>query len=147
MTKLIIDATNGTILNMSDCYIVDADVFGDDLTLSDTEVQDVANKHGISVAKMARNTGFGDNAYAFSVSYSPLSIRDEALSYIESGYCENDEPTERICKWASEIATIDELEMVSALCMAYESVWEGYSAHLMDCLRQTYSEIQDLDKA
>lgn len=132
MTKLIVDATNGTILNMSDCYIVDAEVFGDDLTLSDTEVQEIANEHGISVAQMARDTGFGDNAYRFTVSYSPLSIKDEADSLLEGGvYCEGDREYSALM-WVKETATVEELSVIGERIMSYDSVWEGFREALVN---------------
>ena len=130
MNKLIIDATNGTILNMNDCYIVDAELLGDDIVLSDREVQDLANEHGISVAKMAQDTGFGDNAYRFGVSYSPLSIRDEAITWLEGQlYIPSDDAYEAI-KWARDEATTEQLQAIGEFVLCGDAVWDGFRENL-----------------
>ena len=142
MTKLIVDATNGTILNMNDCYIIDADLLGDDIVLSDREVQDLANEHGISVAKMARDTGFGDNAYRYTVSYSPLSIKDEAESLLEGGVYDDPSDAEykNALKWASETATREQLERISDIIMGHDSVWNEFRDNIFETLMWVYKE-------
>lgn len=141
MTKLIVDATNGTILNMNDCYIVDAELLGDDIVLSDREVQDLANEHGISVAQMARDTGFGDNAYRYTVSYSPLSIKDEAETLLDGvAYYEDDEIEKKALTWAHETATTDELRAVSDFIMGADSVWNGFRENVVEALVWVYKE-------
>lgn len=138
MSKLIIDATNGTILDMSDCYIVDAELLGDDIVLSDREVQDIANEHGISVAEMARDTGFGDNKYRYTVSYSPLSLRDEADMSIEGGlYDETDGDVFKALMWAKD-APLEELKVVSETIMAQDSVWDGFRENTVEALLFAY---------
>ena len=133
MTKYIIDATNGTILNMNDCYIVDAELLGDDIMLSDSEAQQLANEHGISVAKMARDTGFGDNQYRYTVSYSPLSIKDEADSLLEGGiYTEGDREYEALV-WAKD-ADPEDLRTISDSIMGGDAVWEGFRENLTEML-------------
>ena len=133
MTKYIIDATNGTILNMNDCYIVDAELLGDDIMLSDSEAQQLANEHGISVAKMARDTGFGDNAYRYTVSYSPLSIKDEADSILEGGiYVEGDREYEALV-WAKD-ADLADLTDISDSIMSQDGVWNGFRENLTEML-------------
>lgn len=142
MTKLIIDATNGTILNMGDCYIVDAELLGDDIMLSDREAGELANTHGISVAEMARDTGFGDNKYRYTVSYSPLSIKDEAYSLLDGGIYEDpeDENYKNALTWASEKATQEQLEAISNLIMGQDSVWNDFRENLMEGLMFIYKE-------
>ena len=138
MTKLIIDATNGTILNMNDCYIVDAELLGDDIMLSDREAQEIANKHGISVAEMARDTGFGDNKYRYTVSYSPLSIKDEAYSLIEAGIYDEDDREYEALVWAKD-ANPEELEVVSESIMNQDAIWDGFRDNLTEMLIFTRS--------
>lgn len=133
MTKYIIDATNGTILNMNDCYIVDAELLGDDIMLSDSEAQQLANEHGISVAQMARDTGFGDNAYRYTVSYSPLSIKDEADSLLEGGVYEECDREYEALVWAKD-ADPKDLERVSNAIMSQDSVWDGFRENLTEML-------------
>jgi len=133
MTKYIIDATNGTILNMNDCYIVDAELLGDDIILSDSEAQELANKHGISVAKMARDTGFGDNSYGYTVSYSPLSIKDEADSLLEGGIYEESDREYEALVWAKD-ADPEELRVISDSIMSQDAVWNGFRENLTEML-------------
>jgi hypothetical protein len=142
MTKYIIDATNGTILNMNDCYIVDAELLGDDIMLSDSEAQQLANEHGISVAQMARDTGFGDNAYRYTVSYSPMSIRDEADSLIEGGLYEEGDKEYEALVWAHSTATKEQLEIISERAMSHDSVWEGFREDLMAELLFVYNSVK-----
>jgi len=133
MAKLIIDATNGTILNMNDCYIVDAELLGDDIMLSDSEAQELANEHGVSVAQMARDTGFGDNSYRYTVSYSPLSIKDEADSILEGGIYEEGDREYEALVWAKD-ADASLLEVVSDSIMAQDAVWNGFRDNLVEML-------------
>lgn len=140
MTKYIIDATNGTILNMNDCYIVDAELLGDDIMLSDREAQEIANEHGISVAKMARDTGFGDNAYRYTVSYSPLSIKDEIDAWIDGGIYTEEDAEYRALMWAKN-TTIENLTLISDLCMSYDSMWDGFRDNMIDSLKAIYEEV------
>lgn len=145
MGKYIIDTQSGTMVNAEYCYIVDDNDITEDLNpMSDSELSELANRVGTSLMKIGIHTGWGDNAYAFSVSYSPLSIKDETLAYLESGVYEEDELEYKACQWASE-APIETLELASAYCMADNSVWEGYREHLMSNLMDVYRELHDLD--
>lgn len=140
MTKYIIDAVTGTILDMASCYIVDAELLGDDLMLTDSEAGELANEHGISVAQMARDTGFGDNAYRYTVSYSPLSIKDEAEALLDGVIYEDDEIEKKALTWARETATPDELRSVSDFIMGQDSVWDGFRENLIEALVWIYKE-------
>jgi hypothetical protein len=140
--KYIIDATNGTILNMNDCYLVDAELLGDDIMLSDSEAQQLANEHGISVAQMARDTGFGDNAYRYTVSYSPLSIKDEADSLLEGGVYEEGDREYEALVWAKD-ADPKDLERVSNAIMSQDSVWDGFRENLTEMLTFIHKLIKE----
>jgi len=142
MTKLIVDATNGTILNMNDCYIVDAELLGDDIVLSDREVQELANEHGISVAKMARDTGFGDNAYRYTVSYSPRSIKDEADSLLDGGVFIEEDKEYKALLWVKDEATTEELETISDGAMSNDSVWQEFRETLIPEIMFVYNSVK-----
>jgi hypothetical protein len=133
MTKYIIDGSNGTILNMSDCYIIDSEHLGDDIIISDREAGELAIKHGISVAKMALDTGFGDNAYRYTVSYSPLSIKDEADSLLEGGIYEESDREYEALVWAKD-ADPEELRVISDSIMSQDAVWNGFRENLTEML-------------
>ena len=142
MTKLIVDATNGTILNMNDCYIIDAELLGDDIVLSDREVQELANEHGISVAKMARDTGFGDNAYRYTVSYSPRSIKDEADSLLDGGVFIEEDKEYKALLWVKDEATTEELETISDGAMSNDSVWQEFRETLIPEIMFVYNSVK-----
>ena len=142
MTKLIIDATNGTILNMNDCYIVDAELLGDDIVLSDREAQELANEHGISVAKMARDTGFGDNAYRYTVSYSPRSIKGEADSLLDGGVFIEEDKEYKALLWVKDEATTEELETISDGAMSNDSVWQEFRETLIPEIMFVYNSVK-----
>jgi hypothetical protein len=142
MTKYIIDATNGTILNMNDCYIVDAELLGDDIMLSDSEAQQLANEHGISVAKMARDTGFGDNAYRYTVSYSPQSVRDEADLLIEGGVFTEEDREYKALLWIKDEATTEQLEILADGAMSRDSVWQEFRETLIPEIMFVYDSVK-----
>lgn len=133
MTKYIVDAVTGTILDMASCYIVDAELMGDDLMLTDSEAGELANEHGISVAQIARDTGFGDNAYRYTVSYSPLSIKDEADSLLEGGVYEEGDREYEALVWAKD-ADLEDLRAVSDSIMSQDAVWDGFRDNLTEML-------------
>lgn len=142
MTKYIIDATNGTILNMNDCYIVDAELLGDDIMLSDSEAQQLANEHGISVAKMARDTGFGDNAYRYTVSYSPLSLKDEADAMLDGGIFNETDEEYKALLWVKDEATTEQLETIADMAMSNDSVWQEFKETLIPELMSVYNSVK-----
>jgi len=145
--KLLIDAKTGTILNVDDCYIVDADTLSDtDKALlddgNDTEVGEVAQRTGTSVTEIGKSTGWGDNKYAWTVSYSPLSLRDEAQVYVEGGIYENGDPEWDALVWATT-ATAEELSEVSAWIMSNDSVWEGFRNNFTTELVAVYNKLKE----
>ena len=138
MNKLIIDAQTGTVLNIDDCYIVDfKDVPEGAEELSDSELSELARNVGTSIKRIGQDTGWGDNSYRFSVSYSPLSLKDEALSLIESGIYEEGDDEYKKLQWVTE-ATQEQLESISYHAMNYDSVWDGYRENFMDALNLLY---------
>lgn len=135
MAKLIIDAVTGTILNAEGCYIIDdTDITSDDFT--DREIAELAERVGKSIKKIGTDTGWGDNAYRYTVSYSPLSIRDEANSLIEGGIYGEDEEEHSLLMWAGEDATEEELTEVSNYIMSWESIWQDFGSTVMEALRE-----------
>jgi hypothetical protein len=142
MTKYIIDGSNGTILNMSDCYIIDSEHLGDDIIISDREAGELAIKHGISVAKMAHDTGFGDNAYRYTVSYSPQSVRDEADSLIEGGFYTEEDKEYKALLWIKDEATTEQLEILGDGAMSNESVWQEFRETLIQQVMFVYNSVK-----
>ena len=135
MGKLIIDAMSGTVLDADHCYVVEDSVLTE-VEYSDSELRDIA-KSGISVAQMGRDTGWGDNGYRYSVSYSPLCLREEAQVYIDGGiYTEGDDEWEAL-KWA-ENATAEELSEVSDNIMEYDGVWDDFRSNFIESLLEVW---------
>lgn len=140
MSKLIIDAQTGTILNLDECYVVDFnDIPEKSEELSDSEISELARNVGTLIKKIGQDTGWGDNSYRFTVSYSPLSLKDEALSLMECGIYEEDEDEYKKLQWVTE-ATQEQLEDISYHAMNYDSVWDGYRENVMDAIKWVYNQ-------
>lgn len=140
---LIIDAQTGTILDAQHCYVVEEEKMPDE-SLSDSEVSAIAMEHGKSLAEIGQSTGWGDNRYAWTVSYSPLSLRDEALSYIEGGIFTEEDTEYEAVKWVASVATDDELAEMSWSIMADDSLWDGFKNRFIDSVLYAYEEIRNV---
>ena len=139
MTKLIIDAVTGTILNAEGCYIVEEkDILSEDL--SDSEIGALAERVGKSIQKMGTDTGWGDNAYRYSVSYSPLSLKDEADSLIEGGVFTEEDSVYWALQWLIKEATQEQLEDISQYIMEHDSLWDGFKDNLLEGVMWLYKE-------
>lgn len=137
--KLIIDAVTGTILNTEGCYFVDEkDILGEDL--SDSEIGALAQRVGKSVQQMGLDTGWGDNKYRYSVSYSPLSIKDEADAYLVGGVYTKEDSVYWALQWVINEATQEQLESISDYIVGYDSIWDDFRVHLLDGIMWLYKE-------
>lgn len=137
MGKLIIDTTTGTILNAEGCYVVDdTDWTNDDL--SDHEIAELAAKSGKSLMKIGSDTGWGDNSYKYTVSYSPRSIKDEADSILEGGVYEEGDREYEALVWAKD-ADLKDLEPISETIMNQDAVWDGFMGNLTEMLVFVYA--------
>ena len=144
--KLLIDTTTGTILNIEGCVVVETDNFDDhdshlmgEASASDSEVCDIGKRYGISLTQMGADTGWGDNKYRYSVSYSPLSIKDEADSLIEGGVYTEEDSEWKALQWVLNGATQTDLEDLSDWIMSSDGVWDGYKSNMMEWLIHLYN--------
>ena len=145
MSKLIIDTQTGTILNIEHCYVIESEELGvDDFTSS--ELQAVADRCGKSISEMGSDTGWGDNSYRYTVSYSPLSVKDEADSLLEGGVYEEGDMEYNSLVWARDEANSEELKFVSDWAMVHDSVWEGYRGNLTEALVWVYKNKSTIPK-
>jgi len=145
--KLIICSVTGTVLDLESCYIVDPSELSDEDTVaidegSDAERSVIATRAGISVEKMGWDTGWGDNKYRYTISYSPKSLRDEADSILEGGIYDDPEDAEykTILEWVIKGATEEELANVADWIMGADHVWEGFRQNFMEGLIYWYRE-------
>lgn len=145
--KLIIDSVTGTVLDLDSCYIVDPSKLSDEETVaidegSDAERSEIALRAGISVEKMGWDTGWGDNKYRYTISYSPNSLRDEADSLLDGGIYDDPEDAEyrKILEWVVKEATQEELSNISDWIMGADHVWDGFRQNLMEGLTYWYRE-------
>jgi hypothetical protein len=142
--KLLIDTTTGTVLNIEGCVIVETDTLDDHDThlldvASDSELCDIGKRNGISLKKIGDDTGWGDNKYRYSVSYSPLSLKDEALSLIEAGMYTEEDSEWNALNWVQNEATQQDLEDLADWIMSSDSVWDGYKSNMMEWLIHLYN--------
>lgn len=149
MSKLIIDATTGTVLNVEQCFLVDTDnLSASDSELldnaSDSELGELAQRAGKSIlVSFGSDTGWGDNKYRYTVSYSPMSIRDEADSMLDGGIYEDDEDQKDALRWALREASDEELGNISDFIMGADHVWDGFRENLMEGLMFFYHESKE----
>ena len=141
---LVIDAQTGTILNAEHCFIVDEDKLNDqskaDLDSgNDSEVGSVARTYGVSLMEMGHNTGWGDNKYGYTVSYSPLSIKDEAEAYIEGGVITANEPEFEALMWVRNLPPA-QLEDISLYIINDESVWDGFRELFLEAVMNAWEK-------
>lgn len=147
MTKLIIDATTGTILDISNCYVVETATLTEEetdlLEGSDSEISLLAQNKGKQISKIGNDTGWGDNSYRHTVSYSPMSLKDEAFAYVDGGiYSEGDAEFEAL-NWVVLEASHDELATVSDFIMNCESTWHGYGETVIEAIAYVYKTIKE----
>lgn len=148
MTKLLIDAQTGTILQVEHCFIVETDDLDEDQDTilesgSDTEISDLARATGISLKEMGQDTGWGDNKYAFTVSYSPKSIRDEAFAMLDNHIYEPEDEHYHVVKWTAYEATDEQLAEVGAMICGSDATWDDYTNNIMGDLVFAYSRHLD----
>jgi len=145
--ELIICSVTGTVLDLASCYIVDpSKLNADDVHAidegSDADRSAIAIRAGISVEKMGWDTGWGDNKYRYTISYSPQSLRDEADSILDGGIYDDPEDAEykTMLEWVINEATEEELANVADWIMGADHVWDGFRQNLMEGLTYWYRE-------
>lgn len=136
---LVIDAQTGTILNAEHCYVV-KDVPEQIAEGADSEIAEFAKFYGKSLSEIGQDTGWGDNKYRFTVSYSPNSLRDEADAMLDSEIYEHiDEPEDSgkcksLLEWVKNEASDKELEEVAYWIMNADQVWNGFQNNVLESL-------------
>lgn len=82
--KVIIDTTTGTVLDVADCYVVDADLVNDDVMFDDNALAEIAEKYGTPVIgkrKPSVPVGDGEITYAIEVHLlETLEVKADNLS-------------------------------------------------------------------
>lgn len=145
---LVIDAQTGTILNVEQCFIVDDSKLNDkgrELLESgnDSDVSLVAQAFGTSLLEIGQDTGWGDNKYRYSVSYSPLSIRDEAQAWIDGGVIDQGDNLYDPLMWIINDATDEELGAISYRIVTDDGVWDQFRRRLSDNILEAWEERLD----
>lgn len=130
---IIVDATSGTILDLSNCYIV----FEDSLTESeehaldngsDSEIAEVGRQSGISIQDSLEWIVYGRLT---SVSYGPSALRNEAKVMLEDATDE----TRGWLEWAINDATDADLVWLAQYILEGDQAWEGFRENVVDALR------------
>ena len=152
MTKLIVDLQTETILGIDHCVILDIEKLSaedqatlaecdEDMGFDDDVVCEIAARNGIKLTELGASTGWGDLQYRNAVAYSPLSMKDEALVYTESGMYEEDEKEFEALMWVRRAST-EELDELSDFIMNDDAVWNGYRSNFVDNLVHFYNIMQ-----
>lgn len=151
--KLIFDAMTGTVVDADSCYVVESD----DMTDADHAILAIGNDEDISqlgmrlgkrLNEIGQDTGWGDNKYRWTVSYSPKSLKDEADALLDGGIYEDAEDAryKSMLEWVANEATEKELEEISDLAMGADHVWDGFRGNLMEAVHMAlYMKHQNQD--
>jgi hypothetical protein len=143
MGKFIIDTQTGTMVSAEHCYVVDEHDFPDDFNdMSDRELSELASVHGARLNIIGQDTGWGDNKYRYTVSYSPLSIRDEVASLLD-GYIYTEEDSEYdALQWVGT-ATEEQLSIISESIMSGDAAWDGFRENLIEGILWVYKNQEE----
>jgi hypothetical protein len=143
--RYVIDTQTGTMLNVEHCYIVEATHLPDE-DLSDSELSKLATEKGTSLTEIGSDTGWGDNKYCWTVSYSPYTFVDEAIAWLDGGIYTEGETEHEALVWVASKATKADLAEMSSTIMSYDSIWDGFRGLVMDVILEHYQHgRQDLD--
>lgn len=139
---LIIDATTGTVLDMSDCFILD------DGNLTPEEEAMLDSGSDSLVGELARNEGVPLTEEALewikygrktSVSYGPSALRDEAQVLLE--VLDPDDVEDIATRGLIERfmqAKDDEVAMIGEHILNDDAVWNGYKNNFIEALHSFY---------
>lgn len=132
---LIIDATSGTVLDMSDCYIVD----DGNLTRDEEAMLDSGSDSLIGELATSVGIPLDDNALEWlkwgrltAVSYGPSALRDEASEMLDD---ESDLEVRGWLEWVINEATDAELAWVGQSILNDDAVWDGFRTNFVEGLR------------
>lgn len=136
---LIIDTQTGTVLDLTDCYLVNANDCDDqddaDLDMgSDVMTAHVAKRRGRNLADLLESCGYGDLNYTNCFSLSPTALREEANECIEMYSPSAVSETLDAYKWVANTATDEELHNLASEILMDEKVWNTISVSLIESL-------------
>jgi len=146
MSKLIVCNVTGTVVPLDDCYLIDTEMLSEsDSTLladwdesgNDSIIAELGKTAGKKLEPMLSAGNYGDVTYANSVSYSPLSLKDEAEVLIDIqqwDMYDEQESVKAALEWAYNTATVEELDDVSKYIMVSDDVWDGYKTNMIQGL-------------
>ena len=130
MTKFIVHAGTGTIIEASECLIFDiekmtdaeqAQLTGDDY-FDDGYVVSLAEQYGVPV-----NTSLpADTNYGNIISFAPSALREEAQEILGSGKYGKDLAVNDALAFVAYIATDEELQLVSSYILNDDALWAEY---------------------
>lgn len=147
MTKLIIHIGTGTIIDASECVIVDTDKFDDhdnaritgDDYFDDSFVIEFAERLGAPL-------NLTDLTYRNTVAFSPSALRSEAEELLGQGYYDADEDILKQLAWCAEVATDEELNQVAGYILNDDTMWAEYNTTIMDGIRQGFNWSKEVTK-
>lgn len=146
MTKLIVHIGTGTIIDASECVVVDTDLFdnedkarltGDDY-FDDSAVCDIAERLGTPV-----NTSVSaDVTYGNAMLFSPSALRENAREVIGIGAYDLFPDTKDALLWVAGIATDEELQETGSWILSDDDLWETYNLSFMEGIREAHDRFK-----
>lgn len=135
---LVIDATTGTILDLSECYIV----LEENLTVDQESMLDSGSDS--TIGELAREAGVPLNSNALewilygrltSVSYGPSALREEASTVLsEVGPIIEQEDRDPL-EWVTNSASDAELASLGEYILNDDAVWYGFRRNFLESLK------------
>lgn len=135
MTKFIVHTGTGTIIDASECVIIDTEDFSGSFTdtltgdeyFDDGTVCEYAEEHGKPV-----NTSLSaDTNYGNIISFSPSTLREEARVLLGLKKYEHDKEITDALSYLCEVATDTELQSIGSYILSDDKLWGEYNPALI----------------
>lgn len=146
MAKFIVHLGTETIIDASECVIIDMDdlddhdearITGDDY-FDDGVVCELAERLGRPV-----NTSVpADVTYGNAMLFSPSALRENAREVIGIGAYDLFPDTKDALLWVAGIATDEELQETGSWILSDDDLWETYNLSFMEGIREAHDRFK-----
>lgn len=136
MTKFIVHAGTGTIIDASECLIFDSEkmtdaeqeqLTGDDF-FDDLYVISIAEQYGVRInTELPADTNHGN-----IMSFAPNALREEALALLANGRYASNAETNDALAYMAYIATDEELQTIGGHILNDDNLWNEYTPSIVD---------------
>jgi len=145
MAKFIINVTDGTVVGLEGCVLVDDSTFDDkakdiwnewEQCGSDSDARELGEYAGKDLARILTNCGFGDLNYGNTIAFSPEALREEFQAKLDSGVWDDDPYYQRALKFTDE-----ELDAFGSYILGNDYIWTVYNEEINSGIRPFIKEV------